>query len=52
MKFGYWTRQCPTCGHHEHLPDKCIVGTEKFIETANYIIQITCDCDGVTRNDD
>ncbi len=46
-----WTKQCEICGHHEHLPDICVVGTDAFYETDDRKIQVLCMCDGKSRND-
>lgn len=52
MSFGMWTKQCATCGHHEHLPDICIVGTEAFYENRyGDKVQVLCMCNGQNRND-
>jgi len=47
-----WTKQCSTCGHHEHLPDICIVGTDAdYVSKTGFRKQVLCMCDGKSRND-
>ena len=46
-----WTKQCVTCGHHEHLPDICIVGTDADFVSPTGRRQVLCSCDGKSRND-
>lgn len=39
--------QCSICGHHEHYPHICIVGTEKhWTSSDGEWHQIMCSCDG------
>lgn len=46
-----FTRQCPICGHHEHYPERCGVGTPLItpVLLLKYPLQQNCDCDGLHK---